>query len=127
MGPEALPPCRSSLRLHIARANYQTAIWKRAVTALPEVPSPHIHGWKVSDSGDSMEIVWLASKPAPEEVFELLSCTCKRVCRIETCCCLKARLKCTDMCSLKCDNMAGDDESDASADSESDEDDNVED
>ncbi|KXJ18362.1 hypothetical protein AC249_AIPGENE28101 [Exaiptasia diaphana] len=44
--PEALPLCRSSLRLHIARPNYRAAIWKRAVSSLPDIPSPHGHGWK---------------------------------------------------------------------------------
>ena len=29
VAPEALPPCQSSLRLHITRANYQAAIWRR--------------------------------------------------------------------------------------------------
>lgn len=52
-----------------------------------------------------MEFVWLGSKPAPEEVLELMSCTCKRVCSVETCSCLRAGLKCTDMCTLQCENM----------------------
>ena len=29
--PEALPPCQSSLRLHVKRSNYQAAIWRRAL------------------------------------------------------------------------------------------------
>ena len=45
--PEALPPCRTSLRLHIKRVNYQAAIWRRAAIPHPDVPSPHGHGWKV--------------------------------------------------------------------------------
>lgn len=52
-----------------------------------------------------MEFVWLGTKPAPEEVLELMSCTCKRVCSVETCSCLRAGLKCTDMCTLQCENM----------------------
>ena len=50
--------------------------------------------------------MWLGSKPAPEEVLELLSYTCKRTCTVRDCCCLKAGLKCTDLCSIQCDNMA---------------------
>ena len=42
--PEALPPCRTSLRLHMKRANYQAAIWRRAVIPHPDIPSPHRHG-----------------------------------------------------------------------------------
>ena len=50
--------------------------------------------------------VWLGSKPAPGEVLELLSYTCKRACTVDNCCFLKAGLKCTDMCSVQCENMA---------------------
>ena len=122
--PEALPPCRSSLRLHIERANYQAAIWRRATTALPVIQSPHGHGWKVSESANTVEFVWLGSKLAPEEVLELLSCTCKRSCTVEKCCCLKAGLKCTALCTLQCDNMATDvDEPDSVSESESDDED----
>ena len=55
-----------------------------------------------------MEFVWLGTKPALEEVLELLSCTCKRVFSVETCCCLKAGLKCTVMCTLQCENKVSD-------------------
>ena len=56
-----------------------------------------------------MEFVWLGSKPAPEEVLELLSCMCKKAYTVENCWCLKADLKCTDMCSIQCENMETDD------------------
>ena len=52
-----------------------------------------------------MEFVWRGSKPAPEEVLELLPCTCKRACK---CCHLKAGLKCTDMYSVQGENMVTD-------------------
>ena len=29
--PEGLPPCKSSLQLHITRVNYQAGIWRRAI------------------------------------------------------------------------------------------------
>jgi len=109
--PEALPPCESSLRLHVTRANYQAAIWRRAIDPLPVIPSPHGHGWEVDHTSRVVKFVWLGSKPAPEEVLELLSCTCKRACTVDNCCCLKAGLKCTDMCSIQCENMATDDNS----------------
>ena len=35
---EAMPPCRTSLRLHMKRANYQAAICRRAVISHPEFP-----------------------------------------------------------------------------------------
>ena len=117
--PEALPPCRTSLRLHMKRANYQAAIWRRAVIPHPDVPSPHGHGWKVCSTSKLVEFVWLGTKPAPEEVLELLSCTCKRVCSVETCCCLKAGLKCTDMCTLS-DNVLENENPDGSDDEDAD-------
>ena len=58
--------------------------------------------------------MWLGTKPVPDEVLELLSCTCRRVCSEECCCCMKAGLKCTDMYCLQCENMASyDDDDDA--------------
>ena len=42
--PEALPPCRTLLRLHMKRANYQAAIWRRAVVPHPDVSFPQGHG-----------------------------------------------------------------------------------
>ncbi len=101
--PEALPPCKSTLALHVTRANYQAGVWRRAIFQLPDVPSPDSHGWEVSE--DSIAIKWLASNPAPDEIMELLSCRCKRSCKIDLCCCLQAGLKCTDLCATECDNM----------------------
>ena len=42
--PEGLPLCRSSLRPHVLRANYQAAVWRRAAFPLPDISSPHGHG-----------------------------------------------------------------------------------
>jgi hypothetical protein len=106
--PESLPPCRSSLKLHVLRANYQAAVWRRAVFATADIPSPDGHGWEVNDG--NIKIKWLGSKPAPEEVLEMLSCVCKKTCTIDSCCCLKAGLKCTDMCLLACEHMASEDD-----------------
>ena len=49
--------------------------------------------------------LWLGSKPAPEELLELLSCTCIGAYTVDNCCCLKAGLNCTDMYSVQCENM----------------------
>ncbi|CAB4033461.1 Hypothetical predicted protein, partial [Paramuricea clavata] len=94
--------------LHVLRANYQAAVWRRAVLATAHIPSPDGHGWEVTDG--NIKIKWLGSKPAPEEVLEMLSCVCKKTCTIDSCCCLKAGLKCTDMCLLACEHMASEDD-----------------
>jgi hypothetical protein len=118
--PQALPPCLSSLRLHVTRANFQAAIWRRATIPCPEIPSPQGHGWEVDNESNEVKFVWLGSKPAPEEVLELLSCTCKRTCTLRDCCCLKAGLKCTDLCSTQCDNMVTDSDDACCTDGDSD-------
>ena len=48
--PEELPPCRSSLKLHFTRANYQVGIWQRAILPCPDIPYPNSHGWEVAGS-----------------------------------------------------------------------------
>lgn len=45
-----LPPCQDSAQLHIKRANYQAAVWKRCLEAIPEVPLPYDHGWTIDDN-----------------------------------------------------------------------------
>ena len=95
--PEALLPCESSLRLQVTRENYQAAILRRAIISRPVISSPHGHGWEVDNISNVVKFVWLGSKPTPEEVLELLPCTCKRACTIENCCSLKPGLRCTDM------------------------------
>ena len=51
-----LPPCHSSLELHIDRANYQTYIWKQSLSANPKLPSLTESGWKLEN--DQLEIKW---------------------------------------------------------------------
>ena len=47
---QALPPCQSSLRLHVIRADFQAAIWRRATVPCPVIPSPQGHGGKSTTS-----------------------------------------------------------------------------
>ena len=47
-----LPPTRDALQQHIHRANYQDAIWHRALEAQPVVPNPDSHGWVVHGEGN---------------------------------------------------------------------------
>ena len=117
--PEELPPCRSSLKLHVTRANYQAGIWHRAILPCPDIPCPKSHGWEVS--GSSIDVRWLGSKPTPEEVLELISCTCKRSCSTSDCSCIAAVLKCMDMYTLQCKNIVSEDEKAANNTGEDDE------
>ena len=99
---EALPPCKSSLVLHIKRENYKACIWRRVLLQNPLIPSPNDHGWTIDVQG--LSIKWLGSSPAPHEILAL-NCFCKRVCKVETCWCIQAGLLCTDLCITKCENM----------------------
>ena len=100
-----LPPCASSLKKHCLRANYQAAIWQRALEGCPDTPSPDGHGWTMQDS--ILVIDWMEVQPAPLAVLELMSCSCSRICKLPQCKCLGNRLKCTDLCKLKtCSNQA---------------------
>ena len=96
--------------MHITRTNYQAGIWRRAIFPLPEVPLPGGHGWEIAEG--EITVKWLNSKPAPEEILEFLSSSCKKSCLNEDCCCFKAGLKCTDMWSVQCNNIASDDDED---------------
>ena len=98
--PEGLPTCKSSLQLHITRANCQAGIWRRAIniSTSRSTPLPRGHGWEIAEG--EITVKWLNSKPAPEEILEFLSCSCKKSCLNEDCCCFKAGLKCTDMCNV---------------------------
>lgn len=102
-----LPPCRDCLHHHCKRANYQTAVWKNALTN-NQVPGPAGYGWALEsdESGQRLDIVWMSGSPAPKAVIELLACTCKRVCKSNTCECILNGLKCSDLCRLAdCSNQ----------------------
>lgn len=78
--PEALPPCESSLRLHVTRGNYQAAFWREAINPLPVIPSPRGHGWEVVDESNVVGFVWLGWRGVQEsmhnrELLEGLKCT----------------------------------------------------
>ena len=70
-----LPPCSNSLRLHVERANYQAAIWRRSLIAKQDIPNPNWFGWTVKADG-SVRITWMSCEPAPEAILELMACCC---------------------------------------------------
>ena len=45
-----MPPCKQVLTLHMERANYQSIIWRKAITNNPDIPNPGTSGW-IEDSG----------------------------------------------------------------------------
>ena len=109
-----LPPCKDALELHAKRANYQAAIWRRSLQPQPVVPSPNGQGWSV-DSSNSIPVNWLTLLPAPQQLLELVSCSCKKGCGTGLCSCCRNGMPCTDVCQcVDCTNRQ--DEGESSAD-----------
>ena len=115
-----LPPTLDALRKHVSRANYQCAIWKRALLPQPSVPSPVGKGWKITEDGLSVD--WMYLLPAPLAVLELLSCRCNSSCSNNRCSCFANKLLCTDACYCgdSCENRVIEDFIGGGSDSEDD-------
>ena len=60
-----LPPCQSSLFLHIERANYVAAMWKHTNQAMLELPEISNHRWNIDGS-----INWIIDA-FPEDITEM--------------------------------------------------------
>ena len=65
-----LPPCHASLKMHALRVNYQALIWDRAVYPMPDIPSPHDHGW-MNQSGE-LVYQWTDDQMVPDELASLV-------------------------------------------------------
>ena len=119
-----LPPCRDCLVKHFQRANYQVAIWRRCLHQDPQVPSPVGRGWQMEgeEGAEQLAVDWMAGKPAPEAILELLSCSCTRNCSSPRCVCVANGLRCKDMCRLpNCENQPStEEEEDSSLEDEDD-------
>ena len=81
-------------------ANYQAAIWRRAVTQSINAPTPANHGWKIDNSG-KLQIDWMDGKCAPDALLKEINCKCKTSCRTMKCSCRKGNNVCNDMCKCK--------------------------
>ena len=110
LDPKSIPPCADSLRQHSLRACYQVYIWRQSLESHPVVPSPIGFGWDQNVEGDFI-ISWNNVNPAPDEVLEMMFCTCTRKCVRGSCPCVDNSLKCTDACSKQnCDNFQSNEE-----------------
>ena len=90
-----LPPSEDALRLHVQRANYQAALWKKAMSQEP-IPSPSSHAWLLHDNTSSVQ--WMNKDAAPPALLQLTVCHCKTQCNTMRCSCKKVSLSCTDAC-----------------------------
>ena len=82
---QQLPPTQNALKKHTARANYQAAVWKRALDPQPDVPSLDGHGWTLGNG--ILNILWTHQEPAPKILMQYVSCGCKTPCGTRRCSC----------------------------------------
>jgi hypothetical protein len=102
--PEALPPTKDALELHIKRVHYQSLVWKQASCQDPILPNPDGMGWKRESEGGSKLVPLLMTKePIPNACKEIISCSCKSGCTTLRCGCKKAKLFCTGVCGCSVD------------------------
>ena len=95
-----------ALEQHVKRANYQAAVWQRALQPAPATPSPHGHGW-IFDGSDGLQICWMIQPATPQEVLKTTSCKCRGGCTTARCSCRYLSLPCTDACGCKnCEDAA---------------------
>lgn len=67
-----LPPCQSSLQMHIKRVNFQCMVWLHADIARPDLPKPDEgHGW-VTDRDGQLDYQWTEGDILPIELADLL-------------------------------------------------------
>jgi len=103
---DCLPPTQDALHFHLKRANYQTFIWKQALTAEPDLPTPNGNRWTMEKG--SLKPVLMSLEPVPKSCKELVSCSCKAGCGSGRCGCLKNELHCTSAC--KCEGLCQNDD-----------------
>jgi len=86
------------------RANYQVAIWRQALDANAEIPSPESHGWLIRDG--QVDINCMSLPPAPEALLELILYGCTIDCIPGHCRCKRNGASFAELyqCGEKCDN-----------------------
>ena len=101
---EKLPPTYENLICHIARATYQTYIWKNAYKPLLQLPKPtETMGW--IETNGILNHRYSNKDPAPKQLFEMVVCSCKSGCESKRCTCRKHNFACSNACSCtSCEN-----------------------
>ena len=99
----SLPPTKDALEQHSLRANYQAAIYRRALSQWISAPTPAGRGWTVSDK--EISLCWMTKDPAPKDALQLIHCGCKSgQCSTNRCSCKSSKLPCTELC--RCSNCS---------------------
>ena len=70
----------------------------RSLQQYPRTPGPNGYGWTLDKEG--LKIQWMLQKPAPDDILELISCSCKKSCKTNACVCkLLHGVECSDLCT----------------------------
>ena len=64
-----IPPCKSSLILHIKRANFQTLLWRKSLQSMHQY-NPANHGWIINNG--QLEIQWTENNVIPSDLKDII-------------------------------------------------------
>ena len=99
---DAIPPTSASLVQHVKRSVFQAAcIWGQATVCKMQIESPANWGWQ--KDGEVWKVLWSKLPAIAESCQQLTKCGCKTDCR-GRCKCYRFSLKCTQLCSCKCED-----------------------
>ena len=109
-------PNKRRTLLHLMKFNYRVGEWKGALNATQSPEDPDEKGWELKD--ETLAIKWMGKNPAPEEILQFATCSCKKTkCTSGQCKCYAVKLKCINLCSCaRCENMVGDHDDDEKID-----------
>ena len=96
-----IPPTKAALIQHIRRSILQTHVWTHSLLASPALPDPGQWGWVRNGSDSEWKPLWTTLPEAARVCAELIHCGCKKGCAAR-CKCIKAGLKCTELCTCEC-------------------------
>ena len=103
--PQQLPPTGNAFLCHCKCVSYAMAIIKQSLVNNPVIPSlGKEFGWSIDN--DSLEIQCLLVPPAPDNVLNLINCSCEKEYKTNACTCKLNGLECTELCQCtdKCEN-----------------------
>ena len=80
----------------VAGSGLFSPLWKQALDAQLDPPSPDGDGQKVTENG--IELVWMTTEPAPKSVLKCVGCKTCKMYSIKAC-------PCTDACGYSVKNL----------------------
>lgn len=97
----SLPPTMASFQAHIKRAHFQAVLWQAAGEPSPPDLDPVEYGWQLHQLTLRPALGLDAQLPAPDEILNLVRCSCKTGCSTVQCTCTKMSVTCTAFCKCR--------------------------